>query len=204
LRRLAWSLGAGGEKLAWIDDPATPASLAAELDAHASLNGVVVLVDDADAIDAGGAERLEQARGAGARLVLVGGARFAEGAVEITVPPLDERAAVELVRRIVPSLTDKLLKRVVELGGGRPGELRRLVRLIATDAVASAEDIEQKLGASADRETVPSTPLDRAVYYLDRGRFNDAKAALDLLEGDDRVPVGVARARLELGFGEAA
>jgi transcriptional regulator with GAF, ATPase, and Fis domain len=204
LRRLAWSLGAEGQPIAAVDDPNSAQSFAAELDAHADLGGVVVLVDDADAVDDAGFERLSRARAAGARLVLVGGTRFREGAAEFAVPPLDERAAMDLVRRAVPSLTDKLLRRVVELGGGRPGELRRLVRLIASDAVASSEDIERKLGASADHVTVPDDPLARAVYFLDRGRFNDAKAALDLLQPDHRVAVATARARLELGLGEAA
>jgi len=122
----------------------------------------------------------------------------------LDVPPLDERAAIELVRRAVPSLTEKLQRRVVELAGGRPGELRRLVRLIASDAVASAEDIEQRLGASADRSILPGDALERATYFLDRGRFPDAKATLELLGDDARVPVAVARARLELGLGNAA
>jgi serine/threonine-protein kinase PknK len=204
LRRLAWSLGAEGQPIAIVEDPSAPQSLAAELDAHAGLSGVVTVVDDADALDEAGFARLSKARTEGARLVLVGGTRFADGAVDFAVPPLDERAAMELVRRAVPSLTDKLLRRVVALAGGRPGELRRLVRLIAADAVASAEDIEQKLGASADPVTVPEDALERATYYLDRGRFNDARAVLELLSGDDRVPVAIARARYELGLGEAA
>jgi transcriptional regulator with GAF, ATPase, and Fis domain len=201
LRRLAWSLGAEGEPLAYVDDASASALLAAELDGHASFERVFVLIDDADALDDVGAERLERARVAGARLVLVGGGtRFADGR-SFEVPPLDERAAVELVRRAVPSLTDTLQKRVVELAGGRPGELRRLVRLIASDAVASAEDMERRLGASAE-VVVPQDPLARALYFLDRGRFIDAKAALEALVNDGRVAVGVARARLELGLGE--
>ncbi len=204
VRRLAWSLGAEGRALASVDDPSSALSLQAELEAHPALRDVVVLVDDSDALDAESVERLARAREAGARLVLVGGTRFQEGARDFAVPPLDERAAMELVRRVVPSLTDKLLRRVVELSGGRPGELRRLVRLIAADAVASAEDIEEKLGASAVRVTVPDDALLRASYFLDRGRFNDARAALELLTGDERVAVGIARARLELGWGEAA
>jgi transcriptional regulator with GAF, ATPase, and Fis domain len=203
LRRLAWSLGAEGTPLAYVDDASAPAALTAELEGHAALDAVVVLVDDADALDAEGVERLESARGRGARLVLVGGMRF-EQAKRFDVPSLDERAATELVRHAVPSLTETLQKRVVELSGGRPGELRRLVRLIETDAVASAEDIERRLGASADRVTVPDDPLARAVYFLDRGRFIDAKATLERLGQDGRVPVAVARARLELGLGSAA
>ena len=203
LRRLAWSLGADGTPLAYVDDASAPLALAAELEGHATLDAVVVLVDDADALDADGLERLENARARGARLVLVGGTRF-EQAKRFDVPSLDERAATELVRHAVPSLTDTLQKRVVELSGGRPGELRRLVRLIESDAVASAEDIERRLGASADRATVPDDPLARAIYFLDRGRFIDAKATLERLSQDERVPVGIARARLELGLGSAA
>jgi hypothetical protein len=124
LWRLAWSLGAEGAPLAYVEDAAASAALAAELDGHATLERVFVLVDDADALEQSGFERLERARAAGARLVLVGGARFEQSRV-FDVPPLDERAAIELVRRAMPSLTDTLQKRVVELSGGRPGELRR-------------------------------------------------------------------------------
>jgi serine/threonine-protein kinase PknK len=204
LRRLAWSLGAEGVPLSYVDDATAPLSLAAELDAHASLAAVLVLVDDADALESESAERLERARAAGARLVLVGGTRYLDGACAFELPALDERAAVELVRRAVPSLTDSLQRRVVQMSGGRPGELRRLVRLIASDAVASTDDIERKLGQSAGGVTLPEDALARAVYFLDRGRFNDAKATLELLGNDTRVTVAIARARLELGLGEAA
>jgi serine/threonine-protein kinase PknK len=202
LRRLAWSLGAEGAPLAFVEDASASAALAAELEAHATLVGVIVLIDEADALEGESAERLERARAAGARLVLVGGARF-EHAREFAVPPLDERAATELVRRAVPSLTEMLQKRIVELSGRRPGELRRLVRLIASDAVASTGDMERRLGASAEVLVVPDDPLARTLYFLDRGRFIDAKAALEGLASDGSVGVAVARARLELGLGEA-
>jgi tetratricopeptide (TPR) repeat protein len=120
------------------------------------------------------------------------------------VPPLDERAATVLVRRAVPSLTDKLQRRVVAASGAYPGELRRLVRLIASDAVASPEDIERKLGATVERVSESRDPLERAFRLLDRGRYNEARAALALLASDDRVAVSVARARLDLGLGEPA
>ncbi|HVR18052.1 MAG TPA: serine/threonine-protein kinase, partial [Polyangiaceae bacterium] len=45
LRRLAWSLGAQGESIGYVDDAQTPLAVAAELEAHASLTGVIVLVD---------------------------------------------------------------------------------------------------------------------------------------------------------------
>ena len=204
LRRLAWSLGAQGQSIAYVDDAQAPLAVAAELEAHASLTGVIVLVDDADALEPESAAALERARSAGARLILVGGERWAGEAREVAVPPLDERAAIELVRRAVPSLTEKLQKRVVAASGGYPGELRRLVRLIATDAVASPEDIERKLGATVERVSESRDPLERALGLLDRGRYTEAKAVLALLASDTNVAVSVARARLDLGLGEPA
>ena len=211
LRRVAWSLGVQGLPLAWIDETQSeaPGLVEAELGVHASLLGVTVLVDDADALEIGSVERLRQAREAGARLVLVGGARFAEGAKSFELPPLDERAAMDLVRRAIPSLTDGLLRRVVEASGARPGELRRLVRLIASQAVAGAGDIERLIGAASGEVSIvlPDRPLERAVYFLDRGRFNEARAALESLgeiAAGDELAVAIAGARLDLGMGDAA
>jgi serine/threonine-protein kinase PknK len=204
LRRLAWSLGAQGQALAYIDDAQTPLAVTAELEAHESLASVIVLVDAADALEPESVDALERARVAGARLVLVGGERWASNSRDIEVPPLDERAAIDLVRRAVPSLTDKLQKRVVAASGGYPGELRRLVRLIASDAVASPEDIERKLGATVERVSESRDPLERALRLLDRGRYTEAKATLAVLASDGRVAVSVARARLDIGLGEPA
>jgi hypothetical protein len=82
LRRLAWSLGAEGQPIAAVEDPTATQSFVAELDGHAQLGGVVVLIDDADALDDAGFERLSQARSAGARLVLAAWCcrRFCTGA----------------------------------------------------------------------------------------------------------------------------
>ena len=155
----------------------------AELGVHSSLLGVTVLVDDADALEPASLDKLRRAREAGARLVLVGGTRLGEGARTFELPPLDERAAMDLVRRAVPSLTDTLLRRVVEVSGARPGELRRLVRLIASQAVAGAADIERVIGAAgAEAATCCRTGRSSArSTFLDRGRFNEARAALESL-----------------------
>ena len=51
LRRVAWSFGVLGSSLAWVEDVSSASSLNAELAAHASLHGVLVLVDDADALE---------------------------------------------------------------------------------------------------------------------------------------------------------
>ncbi len=203
LRRLAWSLGVAGDALAWLEDVNSSSSLKAELSGHASLLGVLVLVDDADALSPSDAAALESARAAGARLVTVGGS-FEAAVTDFIVPPLDEQAAIDLVRRAVPSLMPNLLLRVFEASDGRPGELRRLVRIIAGDAVASAEDLERALGAVQVRSIVPQDALERAQFFLERGRFIDVKAALDALHADTRVPVLIARARLLLGMSDAA
>ncbi len=202
LRRAAWSLGVLGSPLAWIEDAAQGSSLHAELSAHASLHGVWVLLDDADALSPEGVAALASARENGARLVTVGGT-FAGSSESFAVPSLDEHAAIDLLRRAVPSLTQSLLRRIFEVSGGRPGELRRLVRIIASDTVASAEDFERVVGTVDVRSTLPSDTLERAHYLLDRGRFNDAKTALALLADDARVRVAVERARLLLGLGDA-
>jgi serine/threonine-protein kinase PknK len=202
IRRVAWSLGVLGSPLAWIEDVTQGASLNAELAAYASLHGVWVLVDDADALNADNRAALSLARGAGARVVTVGGGSEVD-AQSFAVPPLDEHAAIDLLRRAVPSLTQNLLKRLFEVSGGRPGELRRLVRIIASDAVASSDDFERVVGSVNVQSVLPGDALERALYFLDRGRFNDAKTALDLLVGDPRIAVAVARARLLLGLGDA-
>ena len=203
LRRVAWSLGVLGSALAWVEDVSSTSSLTAELAAHASLRGVLVLVDDADALGSDSLAALAEARAQGARLVTVGGGAMSAELLDFTVPPLDEHAAIDLLRRAVPSLTQSLLKRVFEVSGGRPGELRRLVRIIASDAVASADDFERVLGTVDVRSVLPPDPLERARYFLDRGRFNDAKTALDALADDTRAQTVMARARLLLGLGDA-
>ncbi|HEY3667284.1 MAG TPA: protein kinase, partial [Polyangiaceae bacterium] len=204
LRRTAWSLGVRGTALAWLEDVSSTSSLSAELAAHVSLQGVLILVDDADALTQEGVAKLAEARALGARLVTVGGSAIGGAtALEFVVPPLDEHAAIDLLRRAVPSLTQSLLKRVFEVSGGRPGELRRLVRIIASDAVASGDDLERVLGSVDVSSVLPPDPLGRAQYFLDHGRFNDAKTALDLLSSDLRVAVVIARARLLLGLGDA-
>ncbi|MEI9952322.1 MAG: hypothetical protein WDO74_25890 [Pseudomonadota bacterium] len=203
LRRVAWSLGVLGSSLAWIEDVTSASSLDAELGAHASLRSVFVLVDDADALSDSSLAALANARAQGARLVTVGGASWSGPVLDFAVPALDEQAAIDLLRGAVPSLTQSLLKRVFEVSAGRPGELRRLVRIIASDAVASADDLERVLGSVDTRTAPPPDPLTRARFFLERGRYNDVKTALAMLTDDDRVETAIARARLRFGLGDA-
>ncbi|MEB2310212.1 MAG: sigma 54-interacting transcriptional regulator [Sorangiineae bacterium] len=201
MRRLAWSLGVEGAPMVWIDDSVcgSPAAIEAELASLGSLSGVAVLVDDAGSLARSSRERILRARTSGARLVLVGATT--EGARVFTVPPLERRAATDLVRRAIPSLTARLLDRIVDVSGARPGELRRLVRALASEAVASEADIERLVGSEPVGPA--GAPFERALEFLDRGRFTDARAALSLADGVDPVERAVAEARLELGLGEA-
>ena len=113
---------------------------------------------------------------------------------------------MDLVRRAIPSLTGHLLERVIEQSRRRPGELSRLVQLIASEAVASDEDFERLLeeDEAAATSSLPADALERAVFLLDRGRFTDARATLDAIESaETSIELCIAQARLDLGLGEA-
>src|SRR5262249_35229415 len=114
-------------------------------------------------------------------------------------------AATELVHRAVPSLTDRLVKRVADICDGRPGELRRFVRRIAERAVASEQDLEDLLGGiGSPRSILPEDPLERAVALLDRGRYPEAREALSAVRNAGSLAAAVAWARLDLALGETA
>ncbi|HEX9619340.1 MAG TPA: sigma 54-interacting transcriptional regulator [Polyangiaceae bacterium] len=207
LRRIAWSLEMAGRAVAWLDASmvSLPSAVRGELEATPAPD-VVVLVDDASALLPESARELSALRGKGARLVTVGGTALGTVDVTFEVPPLDARAAIDLVRRAVPSLTERLSKRLVSAAEARPGELRRLVQLIAKRPVASERDIEALLGVAS----VPppsGDPLEEVTQLLDQGRFGDAGAALERLTpeiiAERPLQVSVARARLLLNQGEA-
>jgi len=206
LRRLGWSLGVEGRPVALVESGATGAAVAHELEVYGSLEGVLVLVDDADRLPSDAVRILNDALGEQARLVGVGAAAIRAPAREVSVPPIEEHASRELVRRAIPSLGEPQLKRLLELSGGRPGELQRLVRLVSHEAVASTRDVERLVSGSGESELVPDDALARARYFLDRGRYNDARSALDALPAEraGSVSVAIAHARLELGLGDVA
>ncbi|MEZ4233463.1 MAG: sigma 54-interacting transcriptional regulator [Polyangiaceae bacterium] len=224
LRRLAWSLGVEGRPLVWIDDHVVedPAAVEAELAEFEGKSGVTVLIDDAHLLAEQALELVKALNADGARLVLVGDSELREGAKRFEVPRLDQHHAEELVRRAMPSLTGRLLAHVVDASGGRPGALRGLVETLAAQPVASEADIDRALAgeSSAPESELPKNPFERAVYFLDRGRFNDAAQAMDEVdrvksEGEgttvpntpesrtERLRLETLRARLELGLGDS-
>ncbi|HVU04628.1 MAG TPA: sigma 54-interacting transcriptional regulator [Polyangiaceae bacterium] len=205
LRRLAWTLGVAGKPLAWIDGALgrDESALASELGAPRSFPDLTIVVDDSDELAAPCLALLRRANEAGARVVLAGGGPLAEGATPFDVPPLEAPAAHELVRRAVPSLTDNLVRRVVEACQGLPGRLRHFVELAAERPVASDADVEELLsGIGSTHSLAPEDPLERAVFLLDRGRYNDAEAALARVTSGDELAIAVARARLALALGD--
>jgi serine/threonine-protein kinase PknK len=205
LRRLAWSLGVEGRPLAWIDSELAqrPGGGHAELSDHRSLRGVTILVDDSERLDAASTTELTAAARKGAKLVVVGPGKLGAGGIPFDVPPLGAHAATELVHRAVPSLTDRLARRVADICDGRPGELRRFVRRIAERAVASEQDLEDLLGGvGSPRSILPVDPLERAVALLDRGRYPEAREALSAVETEGNLAAAVAWARLDLALGE--
>lgn len=202
LRRVAWSLGVQGAPVALVDSGSF-AAVEAELSDQAA-ERLIVLIDDADRLDEQSLGAVKRAQAAGARLVVVGGAALGADAPECAVPPLDKPAAIDLVRRAVPSLTDSMIERIVSACGCRPGELRRVVRAIASEAVASASDIERVLSEDpVSAAALPADALERAQHFLEKGRYDDARLALDAVRDADPLTMAIARARLAVGLGEA-
>ncbi|MBX3183076.1 MAG: sigma 54-interacting transcriptional regulator [Polyangiaceae bacterium] len=209
LRRLAWSLGVEGRAVVWLDDEvvADDGAVEAELEEFRDRTGVVILVDDAHRLAKEGTRLVKELAEAGARLVLAGDSALGTGAQRFEVPPLTARASEELVRRAMPSLTGRLLAYVVAAGGGRPGALRGLMETLAAQPIASEADVDRALAGEVSSSEVPSEPYQRASYYLERGRFDDTRAALEAVpaQGDDARRLGIETlwARLELGLGDA-
>ena len=211
-RRLAWTLGVGGRAVALIDEPA---SLELELAQQGTGNDLTVIVDDGDALGPDARAALERAVSDGARLVWVGDDLASVGASGGTfaVPPLDERAAAELVQRSVPSLPDALRTYLVGRVGGRPGTLRAAVRRLAGRVVVSKEDVDAALGSTSRPSMAPASVgrtemLVSAERALEMGRFDDAARGLDEIGGArseaEGVRMAIGRARIALGRGDTA
>jgi len=231
-RRLAWTLGVEGRGVAMIEAPgsgmAMQEAVELELAQHAwqaadatLLSGktadLIVAVDDAAQLDEAARSVLRRASDAGAAIVAVGARSAIESIARgpwtsFVVPALDTRAAAELVQRSVPSLPDALREHLVHRVGGRPGTLRTAVRLLAGRAIVSKEDIDAALGSQSRPSLAPASAgrahsLEGAERALDMGRFDDASRDLDALgaphEEGERLRIGLARARIAIGRGDA-
>jgi serine/threonine-protein kinase PknK len=211
LRRVAWSLGVAGRAVAWIE-PAVTANIAEALDielAGGPLGEMVVLVDDSEKLDAETVAKLTDARKAGAKLVLSAAkARLVPLATQLEIfamPPLEEQAVTDLLRRAIPSLSPAVIAEIMAKSKGRPGKLRSIVRRLDGQTVVSPADLERilepKEGATVN--SVRAEPaLIRCERLLDQGRYDDAGSLLGELRTDRSLAASIARARLALGRGD--
>ncbi|MCA9625262.1 MAG: protein kinase, partial [Myxococcales bacterium] len=207
LRRLAWSLGVGGASVALLDDE-TP-DLAAALDIVVpgdEARRSILLVDDADAQSEAGLARLAELREAGAIVVAVVAPTKVTALVGPTfqlfeMPALADDEASALVRRMIPSLGDKLVDYIVARAGGLPGLMRTIVERLEGHPVVSAEDVEQYLAEVPvpSGARIPTAEIQR---LLERGLFDIAADYLEAYEEDPSVAVGLLRAKLATGRGD--
>jgi len=207
LRRLAFSLGIAGESMVMLDEVTAGVSDAAlaELDAGALPTNGYVLVDDADRLSPEVIVRLRSLSERGKQLVWVGESDFTPCVASFEVPPLEPETATELVRGAVPSVTDELVVRVIEVAQGRPGALRRIAMRMVEAAVATPGDLERLLDESVVEAALPALPWQRAMALLDRGRFRDTERLIEEtsnLSGAYDLEWRLIRARLALGLGD--
>ena len=237
LRRLAWSLGISGAPVASIEPARNTRISARELvelelaawekengattiPAHSydeAGRALVLVIDDLSELDDEALERLRSAAVAGARIVAVADeeavlALAPRGVRSFVVPPLDDASAGDLVRRAIPSLPDGLTRHLLDRTGRRPGLLRAFVRRLEGRAVTSTDEVDDVLDASRARSVAPPSrsrtearlELARA---LEKGRFDQASAALDLLgtasSPHEEVDLAIARSRILLARGDA-
>jgi transcriptional regulator with GAF, ATPase, and Fis domain len=220
-RRLAWTLGMAGRTVALIEaSEKSPMAMRdvveielAQLVGEPATSPPVVIVDDGQRLDKAAIAALRRASDAGALLVVVAPRavvrRTAEGeCAAFVVPPIDSAAAVELVRRSVPSLPDALRGHLIARVRGRPGALRAAVRRLSGRAIVSEQDVESALAAPSSPSLPPvGEHLEAVERALEMGRFDEAERDLDALAGavthpNEPVRVGLARARIAVGRGD--
>jgi transcriptional regulator with GAF, ATPase, and Fis domain len=209
LRRVSWSLGVAGVAVGLVGAdardlrPALDAVLAGRDPAD-----IVVLVDDADRRRQLDLEELDELRRRGAKLVMAvsadgDAARLpGETFALFQIPSLDPATAAELVRRMIPSLSDKLVRYLVARAGGLPGLMRAAVDKLEGSAVVSIEDVERQLGGVPLARGVRLDPAE-IHQLLDRGLFDVAADSLEAYADDGSVAIALARAKLAIGRGSA-
>ncbi|MCA9583785.1 MAG: sigma 54-interacting transcriptional regulator [Myxococcales bacterium] len=221
LRRLSWSLGVSGAPVVHVEPPrlagtgAAPAEAADVEEISHAKAGTVVIADDYDALPAPFRDALRVARERGARVIAVTdeSAPFTLADAETyAVPPLDVKAATDIVARALPSLPGKLVTHLLDAVERRPGRLRSFVRRASGRPITSVEDVdlilaketEPRAVAGASREEMRAE-LERA---LSRGRFDEADTRLAALgepaDDDEATTFAVGRAKISLARGDAA
>lgn len=235
LRRLSWSLGVSGAPVANIEPAravmgnvlAISSREVVELELgawggpDAPVPGLVVVVDDLQALDDAARDALVRAMSRGASLVAVGdpnkisslAGKGPTGVRVFQVPCLDDASASELIRRAVPSLPDRLRQYLLDRVERRPGLLRAFVKRLGGHAITSVEEVDDLATASAPRTTVPPASRSRADAIselrraLDTGRFDRASETLSTLsdpaDDGEKVDFAIASGRIFLARGDA-
>ncbi len=199
LRRLAWTLGASGHEVAWLES-ADDALLDLELGSDLGANAFVLI----DADDNADFTARAIARAGSRRIVRVIRGD-APGAGTLLVPALDTASAERLVRLALPSLSATAAVRILARAGQRPGPLRILAARLATHTVVSAEELEALLETEPD--AAAHATLEALEAAVVRGRFAEARRLADDLapssEGD-RFEYHAALAKIATAMGEFA
>jgi transcriptional regulator with GAF, ATPase, and Fis domain len=222
LRRLAWTLGVGGEAVALVDVPvdAEGTRVLTEEVLGAAKRGGLLVVDDFTALPEAIKSELANASRAGAKIVAAASAAdlapLAAGKVTPhPVPTLDDTASRELVRRAIPSLGDALVASVVSRAAGSPGALRAMLAAVGTRAIVSASELDELLSKSKSNVASPAATKDDLSQSLARaletGRFDEAAQVLASLESAlggtrtsaDAVEVALASAKIAIARGDA-
>ncbi len=208
LLRAAWTLAMRGVPVVWLDEELLrdPSAATRELD-EGPLGPVTLLVDADGVFDPGGLpeglrQRLEREIATGGRLVFTGDLGLVFEVRSFDVPPLDEAAVRRLLNRAIPSLSTQMVRRVIEVTQARPGDLRRFVARAASEPIASFDDLERLLRSDEALSVPPPGARAAAAFYLDHGRYAQARAALDELGLDD-VESAWLEARWQLAAGSA-
>ncbi len=217
LRRLAWTLGVQGKRVALIDQLAAGVSLseAVAIEFEGGPPDYFILCGQHFGAD------LSAAR----EKILTGGSRFileslpyetqSSEPARMEISGLEARWMLALLERSLPSLSDENRALLLQHAEGCPGELRRIVRKIGERAIVSSEDLLNVLREDAPREQASppasrSEALERVDRLVEMGRLLEATKALGEAPPasgpasslqSDKVRTAVLLARIEFGRG---
>ncbi len=214
-RRLAWSLGATGGNVSWVDAEGAASVradvLASEI-AAADVQSLVLVIDDLALQDDRMRVAIASALSLGAKAIVVGERVDAERLKSIkislfAIPALADAVLRDLLRRTMPSLPDGVATHLVTKSEGRVGKLRWAVRALAGQPVVSIEDVDLAVAteASALSDQSPEGALRIVERLIDTGRLADAERGLRAISVDPKVAerFSIAKARLLFGQGDA-